>query len=350
LRFIPFCPSPSPDRQQLPRSRAIAPSSGAEFRAFRLGTLLAASSARSLSMMLDRDPPTVPTYHLFAQPNDAAKQAERSRPWAAEEFSFHDLLDTINPLQHLPIVSTIYRYLTGDTIGNVPRIAGDTLYGGPLGFISGLIGAAVKQESGRDIGEHVLAMITGDDGGKGGAPADGATALASAAGAPATATGVPAPAAVTGSGDGAATPAVAAATAPLQASASQIGGRAAAGLPLASAKPAAADSDPRAAFLAQANAVRRLPGAQSAAPLNNRPVPLQGFGLPPGFAVPKLTAASAVAADASPPLPGTTAGGPLLPNGLPSKTPLEISQQMLDALDKYAKLRQQRGSQLDVVQ
>jgi len=300
--------------------------------------------------MIDRDPPTVPTYHLFAPPTDAAKQAEAARPWAGEEFSFHDLLDTINPLQHLPIVSTIYRYLTGDTIGNLPRIAGDTLYGGPLGFVSGLIGAAVKQESGSDIGEHVLAMITGDDGGKGGAPADGQPALAAAAGVPATAAGVPASATVAGSGDGAATPAVATVTAPLQAGATQAGSRAAAGLPLASAKPAAVDSDPRATFLAQANAVRRLPGAQSAAPLNNHPVPLQGFGLPPGFAVPKLTPASAVATDATPPLPGTAASGPLLPNGLPRKTPLEISQQMLDALDKYAKLRQQRGSQLDVVQ
>jgi hypothetical protein len=300
--------------------------------------------------MIDRDPPTVPTYHLFAQPTDAATQAERSRPWAGDEFSFHDVLDTINPLQHLPIVSTIYRYLTGDTIGNLPRIAGDTLYGGPLGFVTGLLGATVKQESGSDIGEHVLAMITGGDGGKSGVPADGQAALASAAGAPVRAAGVPASATVAGPGDGAATPAVAAVTAPSQEAASQVGSHAAAGLPLASAKPAATDSDPRAAFLAQANAVRRLPGAQSAAPLNDHPVPLQGFGLPPGFAVPKLTPASAVAADATPPLPGTAAGGPLLPNGLPRKTPLEISQQMLDALDKYAKLRQERGSQLDLVQ
>jgi hypothetical protein len=116
------------------------------------------------------------------------------------------------------------------------------------------------------------------------------------------------------------------------------GARTAAGLPLASAKPTGADSDPRAAFLAQAGAVRRLPGAQSTAQLNNHPVPLQGFGLPPGFAVPKQTASAAA--------PGV----PVLPNGLPGKTPFEISQQMLDALDKYDKLRQQRGSQLDIVQ
>src|SRR5579872_2660825 len=128
--------------------------------------------------MIDRDPPTVPTYHLFAQPSDPAAKTERSRPWAGEKFSFHDLLDTINPLQHLPVISTIYRWLTGDTIGNVPRIAGDTLYGGPLGLVSGLVGAALKEDSGRDIGEHVMAMITGDDGSKGNAPADGATAVA----------------------------------------------------------------------------------------------------------------------------------------------------------------------------
>ncbi|MGQ3031076.1 MAG: hypothetical protein ACT60Q_22290, partial [Ferrovibrionaceae bacterium] len=31
-----------------------------------------------------------------------------------EGFSFKTVLDTINPLQHIPIVSTIYRELTGD--------------------------------------------------------------------------------------------------------------------------------------------------------------------------------------------------------------------------------------------
>ena len=31
-------------------------------------------------------------------------------------FTFLDMLDIINPLQHIPVVSTLYRAITGDTI------------------------------------------------------------------------------------------------------------------------------------------------------------------------------------------------------------------------------------------
>ncbi|MGB6086494.1 MAG: hypothetical protein WBF74_07845, partial [Parvibaculum sp.] len=36
---------------------------------------------------------------------------------SAGEFGFSDFLDVINPLQHIPIVSSIYRELTGDELG-----------------------------------------------------------------------------------------------------------------------------------------------------------------------------------------------------------------------------------------
>src|SRR5215469_3674922 len=50
----------------------------------------------------------------------------RTHAWKdGGSFGFHDLLDTINPLQHIPVVSAIYRWLTGDTPGNVARIVGD---------------------------------------------------------------------------------------------------------------------------------------------------------------------------------------------------------------------------------
>ena len=46
------------------------------------------------------------------------------------DFSFHDLLSIINPLQHLPVIGTLYRAITGDKIGAIEKVAGDTLYGG----------------------------------------------------------------------------------------------------------------------------------------------------------------------------------------------------------------------------
>src|SRR5690348_17165865 len=54
--------------------------------------------------------------------------------WSHGGFSFKDLLDIVNPLQHLPIVGSIYRYLTGDEPAAGTRIIGDALYGGPIGF------------------------------------------------------------------------------------------------------------------------------------------------------------------------------------------------------------------------
>ncbi len=71
---------------------------------------------------------------------------------------FSDLLEIINPLQHLPIISTLYRAITGDKIGSFEQIAGDTLFGGLYGAVSSFVNLAVKDLTGEDIGAHVLAF------------------------------------------------------------------------------------------------------------------------------------------------------------------------------------------------
>jgi hypothetical protein len=86
--------------------------------------------------------------------------AEAGNPDAGEETPwFHHLLDVINPLQHIPVVSTVYRELSGDEIGAVPRVAGGTLFFGPLGTLSALANIAVEEQTGQDIGEHVMAWF-----------------------------------------------------------------------------------------------------------------------------------------------------------------------------------------------
>ena len=77
------------------------------------------------------------------------------------DFSFHDLLSIINPLQHLPVIGTLYRAITGDSIGRAEKIAGDTLYGGVWGAISSVADAAFETVTGKDFGNTVLAMFTG---------------------------------------------------------------------------------------------------------------------------------------------------------------------------------------------
>lgn len=76
-------------------------------------------------------------------------------------FSFHDLISIVNPLQHLPVIGTLYRAITGDTIGTAEKIAGDTLYGGMWGAVSSIADAAFEKITGKDFGDTVLAMFTG---------------------------------------------------------------------------------------------------------------------------------------------------------------------------------------------
>lgn len=78
------------------------------------------------------------------------------------DFSLADLLDIVNPLQHIPIVSTIYRELTGDRIGHGARLAGGVLFLGPLGGLSALANVIMLEASGKDIGDHALALFKDD--------------------------------------------------------------------------------------------------------------------------------------------------------------------------------------------
>jgi hypothetical protein len=78
--------------------------------------------------------------------------------------SFKDVIDIINPLQHIPIINTLYRHLTGDEEGAVADVGGGTLYMGPVGLIGSLVDLAVKAESGKSIGDNILSWLgMGDD-------------------------------------------------------------------------------------------------------------------------------------------------------------------------------------------
>ena len=94
---------------------------------------------------------------ISADENDRPEAA--FHPFGEDGLSFLDLLDIINPLQHIPVVGTLYRELTGDTLDPLPRIVGSTLFFGPVG--AGVSGANVvlKQTSGQDIGEHIMAIL-----------------------------------------------------------------------------------------------------------------------------------------------------------------------------------------------
>jgi len=308
-------------------------------------------------------PQGLPSYHLFSPPAGETDDSERKRAWKGDSFSFRDFLDVINPLQHLPVVSTLYRWITGDSIGAVPRMIGDALYGGPIGFVTGLVNAVVKQESGKDVGEQVIALLGGDAS----TPVADPKTIAANETAQDTATSQASDAARS---DGAAPDATAAAGAVATASAA-IPGPVPPGGTVAVAAPATAvptgqrampalaasdPSDPRSIFLARTNLLHRQLAADNGAlpgrALSNKVVPLQGIAVPSG-----LLRGNAPAAAARIPRPvATDESG--APSTLPSNPPITISQQMMDALDKYTRLQQQRdaaaaarrGAQVDLTQ
>ncbi|MFN4283654.1 MAG: hypothetical protein ACK4NA_13530 [Alphaproteobacteria bacterium] len=104
--------------------------------------------------------PAAPERRALTEPAASAKD-ERGffdRIWGKEGFSFGALIDIINPLQHIPVIGTVYRAITGDTIGPAARIAGGTLFGGAIGLVASSLDTLIKEQTGRDVGQHMLAL------------------------------------------------------------------------------------------------------------------------------------------------------------------------------------------------
>ena len=76
-----------------------------------------------------------------------------------EEFTFGDLIDMANPLHHIPLVNLAYREITGDTIKPIGNIVGGAIFGGGLGAAAGVVSAIIQVETGKDIGDHAVAMV-----------------------------------------------------------------------------------------------------------------------------------------------------------------------------------------------
>ncbi|AMW34406.1 hypothetical protein HEQ62_05375 [Haematospirillum jordaniae] len=81
-------------------------------------------------------------------------------------LSFWDFLDIVNPLQHIPLVGSLYRELTGDTIRGEAKLAGGALFFGPIGLGLAALDVGVEEITGAPIDEHVVAMFNGEDAGQ----------------------------------------------------------------------------------------------------------------------------------------------------------------------------------------
>lgn len=98
-----------------------------------------------------------------APENNKDKTEEEFSFFGEDGMTFWDFVDMINPLQHIPVVSTAYREMTGDDIDPGARLAGGTLYGGPIGFAASAFNVVLEANTGKDVGEHVVAWFEGDE-------------------------------------------------------------------------------------------------------------------------------------------------------------------------------------------
>jgi len=243
----------------------------------------------------------------------AQAPAEKSHLWVGDHFSFHDILDAINPLQHIPVVSTIYRAVTGDTLGNASRVVGDGLYGGVIGVIAGLVDVSVIENTGKDIGGNIMSALGLDD-----APTAPQSASAYSPSNPSpTGSTAPVPDAV-----------------PVPVPAKKP-------TPPPVAAPAAAQT------MAQApSGIPLAPTQPQLMPLNNTPKLMalnsQARAFPIDTSAEGILALRTTANSAPRPVPLNIPAGTLAPNQRIPLTGAEFAQRMSEGLDKYKALVEER--------
>ncbi|MEC9248936.1 MAG: hypothetical protein VX986_07935 [Pseudomonadota bacterium] len=82
-----------------------------------------------------------------ARPNEVTnlRTSAKNTLFGQDGLNFRDVIDLINPLHHIPIVGRIYRAITGDQIAPGIRIAGGTIFGGPVGAAFAAAGMAMDK-------------------------------------------------------------------------------------------------------------------------------------------------------------------------------------------------------------
>lgn len=73
------------------------------------------------------------------------------------------VLDTINPLHHLPVIGNVYRAISGDKITGFARMAGGALYGGTIGFAAATLNAVIEGQTGRDVAGHAMSALGAEE-------------------------------------------------------------------------------------------------------------------------------------------------------------------------------------------
>ncbi len=71
-------------------------------------------------------------------------------------FSFRDVLDAVNPLQHIPFVGQKLQAARGAEIGALPKLIGGALFGGTTGLVTSVASIATHEITGRSPERFLL--------------------------------------------------------------------------------------------------------------------------------------------------------------------------------------------------
>ena len=92
---------------------------------------------------------------------DGPKQGNQAENVNSGGGLFDAALDAVNPLQHIPGVSSVYRAASGDEINPLASMAGGFLFGGPIGLGVGAASSFIEILTGKSPAEHAMALLEG---------------------------------------------------------------------------------------------------------------------------------------------------------------------------------------------
>ena len=77
-------------------------------------------------------------------------------------LTFGDVLDTINPLKHIPIISDLMASDTDPKPSIASKLAGGLLFGGPIGFMASLVNEIFEEATGKGVIGAAYAALSGE--------------------------------------------------------------------------------------------------------------------------------------------------------------------------------------------
>lgn len=111
------------------------------------------TAQRFAEVLNGTDQQTEPAFKLSLTSDEKTGSVAKANE---KPFGFGDLFDMVNPLHHIPVLGSIYRNISGDTIRGPGQVIGGALFGGPLGAAASMINMIVKHDTGQDITDHAL--------------------------------------------------------------------------------------------------------------------------------------------------------------------------------------------------